>query len=184
MLEFSLRGMRIRLTFGFFAAVGLTASLGGAGQESLLTVLLCSLMHELGHIAVMLCLGITPGTVTFCAGGIALPAKELDCSCGKAVLILLAGPAVNLLSAAVSILTGQTGTFAAASLALGIFNLMPFRSFDGGRIYACLRGSEPPRIMQAAALILPVLCAVLTVIRGSIPLSLILAAVFVLTDNK
>ena len=184
MLELSARGLRIRLTFGFFAVIGLTASLSGAVQSRLLTVLLCSVMHEAGHITAMLAFGIPPETVTFCAGGIALPARELDCPRRKACIILAAGPAVNLASAAVSLLAGQTGSFAAASLALGLFNLMPFRSFDGGRIYACHRGREPSLPVQTAALLPLVLFAAYAVIQGSIPLSLILASLFVLTDIK
>lgn len=182
MLEFSVRGVRVRVTFAFFAAVGLTASAGGAEQERLLTVLLCSLIHECRHILAMCLFGIRPGRVTFCAGGIALPAEELRCSKGKTCLILSAGPAVNLAASAVSLLLGYKGTFAAAGLALGLFNLLPFRCFDGGRIIAELTGREPSRTLQAAALVPPVCLAVYACLRGSIPLSLIAAAVLILLD--
>ena len=184
MLEFSLRGVRIRLTFGFFAALGLTASLGGEGQADLLTVLLCSAMHEAGHIAAMLFFGIPPESVTFFAGGIALPAKSLECPIRQACVILSAGPAVNLTAAAAGILAEQTGIFTAASLGLGLFNLMPFRCFDGGQLYTRLRGREPPRLMQTAALFTLLIPAVLSAAQGSIPLPIIIVTVFVLTDIK
>lgn len=182
MLEFTLRGLRIRLTFGFFAAVGLTASAGGM-QSRLMTVLLCSLMHELGHMAAMRAFGIRPKCLTFCTGGIALPAEGLDCGRLRACLILSAGPAVNLISSAVSMTLGYTGTFAAAGLALGLFNLMPFRCFDGGRIYAELTGREPPIGLRLAALMPLAALAVWLSLRGSIPVSLYMAVLLILADS-
>ena len=183
MLEIHIRGFTVRATFSFFAVVGLAASLGGAEQTQLLTVLLCSLLHELGHILAMCFFGIYPGSLTFCAGGIKLPGRGLERSGSREWVILSAGPTVNLISAGISLAVGYRGTFAAANLALGLFNLLPFRTFDGGRIYSCLTGSEPPKPLCILAAVPLTALAGYSFIRGNIPVSLIAAAFFIIDGS-
>lgn len=149
----------------------------------LAVILLCSLMHELGHISVMCLFGMPPEALTFYAGGIRLSDSCLYCGRAKTAAVLLAGCAVNLLCAGISLLLGYAGLFAAANLALGLFNLLPFRYFDGGRLYTELTGREPPALLRMAALLSAAALTVLSVIRGSIPFSLIATAVIILCDG-
>lgn len=149
----------------------------------LAVILLCSLMHELGHIGMMCLFGMPPESLTFYAGGIRLSDSCLYCSKPKLVAVLMAGCAVNLVSAGMSLLLGYAGLFAAAHLALGLFNLLPFRYFDGGRLYSELTGRDPPTLLRIAALLPVFVLTVLSVIRGSIPFSLIATAVIILCDG-
>ena len=183
MIELRFRGFSVRATFAFFAVVGLTASLGGAVQTQLLTVLLCSLMHELGHILAMCLFRIPPASVTFYAGGIMLPGGSLNCSRLKTCAVLAAGPAVNLCASAASILSGSPGIFAAAGLLLGLFNLLPFRSFDGGRLYLELTGSEPPAALQLICVLPLAAAAVYSCLCGRVPVSLTVTAMLIVADS-
>ena len=57
--------------------------------------------------------------------------------------MLSAGCAVNLtIAAAAVIIYGKCGYFAAANLILGIFNLLPFGYFDGGRLLELIWGGR------------------------------------------
>ena len=183
MLEWNAGRIKIRFTFSFFAVVGLVSALGGAVQLRLAVILLCSLMHELGHIFAMCLFGILPQSLTFYAGGIRLSENGLKCSPVRCAVILLAGCAVNFASAAVSILLGHRGLFAAVHLILGGFNLLPFRYFDGGRLYTELTGREPPRIIKLAALTPIAAVAAVSLTKGDIPLSLLATLAVILIDG-
>lgn len=182
-IEWDLGKFRLRFTFSFFALVGLVCAIGESIQLRLCVILLCALMHELGHIAAMLMFGLFPDTMTFCAGGISLSENVLHCSRGRRAVILLAGCAVDFVCAAVSLMLGFFGTFAATHLILGAFNLMPFRYFDGGRLYSELTGRELPRLLRLAALtplaVLTIYCAA----HGQLPLSLAAAMTLMLIDG-
>lgn len=183
MLEWELGRIRLRFTFSFFALIGLICTIGETTQLRLCVILLCALMHELGHIGAMLMFGLLPDTMTFCAGGISLSENVLNCSKSKRTVILLAGCTVDFISAAISLLLGFKGAFAAAHLVLGTFNLLPFRYFDGGRLYSELTGREPPRLLRIAALVPLASLAVYCFVKGQLPISLAAAVTVMLIDG-
>ena len=85
----------------------------------------------------------------------------LDTSCPlsytKEALAAFAGPAVNLILTA---LCAQTRwyLFAGLNLSLGLFNLLPVRMLDGGRILSCLLNAfapeKAPRVVNAVSVLL------------------------------
>jgi Zn-dependent protease len=104
-------------------------------------------LHELGHIACALLVGVRVKYVGLRWKGLYTvreagpPAKNL--------LVSFAGPAVNLLL----ILTAPLSqTFALANFCIGLGNIIPIRGSDGHRILACFKqireekaGAAPPR---------------------------------------
>lgn len=129
--------IRIRFTFGFFAlwAAVLTANEYLGGKYPALPVFLLCLAHESGHIIAACAAGLPPESITFYVGGIRMSLENGTGSKGLAreILILSAGCAVNLFLAPVLYLWGMRLT-AMMSLGLGLFNLLPFSSLDGGRL--------------------------------------------------
>jgi len=182
-LEWKIGRLYLRFTFSFFAVFGLVCAVAGSVQVRLCLILICSLMHETGHIAAMYIFGIRPESLTFCGGGISLSENALRCSVPKRAVILLSGCFVDLVSAAVSILLGHKGMFAAVHIILGVFNLLPFRYFDGGRLYTELTGKEPSLLMKAAAMLLLGIIASVSLLHGNIPLSLIVTAAVLIADG-
>ncbi len=97
------------------------------------------LLHECAHLLAIAMLGKQPALMRISAAGLRL---ETD---GTAVLplrllavIALSGPIANLAAAAGFYRLGMPEA-AAANLSLCWFNLLPFRSTDGGALlYACL----------------------------------------------
>jgi Zn-dependent protease len=140
----------------FLAAVGAYLGLTVGWREAATTVLsilvlfLLVLLHELGHSLVAQRLGVTIRSITLMPlGGLALmdalPRRPRD-----EILIAIAGPAVNLLLALLTLLVrvalgvGLLSTggvwgeladrFLYANLVLAIFNLLPAFPLDGGRV--------------------------------------------------
>lgn len=140
MLELSVGKIRVFISFTFFAVVAAVTLWNGALGLKIITAVICCILHELGHIAAMCMLGIPLERVLFYAGGIKIsPQRGRLVSPRQDVVILSAGCAVNLIIALFfRIASGKLNYFACANLFLGIFNLMPVRYFDGGRIISVI----------------------------------------------
>ncbi len=100
--------------------------------ESLATVL-AAVLHELGHISVMLMQGIGLRDITVTPYGLEINKKRDYKSFFEEISVSLSGPLVNLLT--FFLFGGQSGfllLLSEASLLLGILNLMPVLCLDGG----------------------------------------------------
>ncbi len=157
------------------------------------TALLCLLscmLHELGHVLMMLLEKRPPRKMTFYGGGILLSAEGFG-----SVRVLLGGVAVNFL---LFILFYFGGTwlggsprlllFGAVNLLTGLLNLLPIRPLDGGRLLerAILRLLPPERAMRvmsvteaaAGALLIPTV--ILLFSRGMIGFSSVVFLIYLL----
>lgn len=109
-------------------------------EGSLLAILpiLAALCHELGHLAVMLALGVPVREIELTLFGAEIRTPPLGTGTAGTVAVYAAGAAANLLSAAVILLLPHRGFgaefFAVCSLSLAALNLLPIRSLDGGCI--------------------------------------------------
>lgn len=93
-------------------------------------------MHELGHIIALLSLGIRPKMLSFDMIGIKLVNPGCILSPKKELFVLLSGSGLNLLVFFLlsdKPLSSQS-LFALIHLLLGVYNLLPLKSFDGGKI--------------------------------------------------
>jgi Zn-dependent protease/predicted transcriptional regulator len=152
--------IRIHFTFVLFLAwVGISAGSSGGLAWTLfvIAIFFCVLLHELGHALVAKRLGVSTRDITlYPIGGVAMldsrpkPRQEL--------FISLAGPAVNLVLAAilfVALLVTNRGIPAVngglehtsilaalliANLTLAVFNMIPAFPMDGGRVLRAALG--------------------------------------------
>jgi membrane-associated protease RseP (regulator of RpoE activity) len=108
----------------------------------LLFTLVAAFLHELGHIFAARMLKIPLRALHFGLIGARLEIASPMLSFGEEWLLAAAGPAVSLLSSALAAplwgLTPYARVFSCASLVLGLLNLLPIRTFDGGRMTECL----------------------------------------------
>lgn len=163
--------VRVHLTFFLLIAwFGISAGLAG-GQAAaigsilfLLAVFACVVAHEFGHVLMARRFGIgTRDVMLLPIGGVAslerMPEKP-----GQELLVALAGPAVNVVIAAV--LVGLFGLglsvgdltnvslepaaffqrLALVNIILVVFNLLPAFPMDGGRVLRALLAMALPRV--------------------------------------
>ena len=112
-----------------------------------LAALIAATIHELGHIVIAKICNIELGELKLGIFGASLTPKTMLCSYKKEILLCLAGPLANLISAFLfeqftSNPSDFGGLFISASLFLGLLNLLPIYEFDGGRILFCLLSSH------------------------------------------
>ena len=131
MVSFCLAGVVVRATFGFFLLVFLFLLADSGGMA--LWVLTGCLLHEGGHLLSMLAMRVPVRRLELTAAGIHIRRGRESLSPGRELLVLAAGPGINLLTALVLFLLGWMEC-SAANCALGLFHLLPARGLDGGSI--------------------------------------------------
>lgn len=134
MLEWRLGGVRCRVSLLFPALV--TALLLIQPDGLAVSCLLASLIHEGGHLLVMLTLGVPPCACTLGAFGMRMNIDNQLVNYKKNLLISLAGPLTN---GVVAVILFWLHAYDAAMvhLVLAALNLLPAAALDGGEILRC-----------------------------------------------
>lgn len=115
--------------FGFFFCLSLFLMLDGSGVGGM--CLAAVVLHELGHLAALSLLGIGVKKIRLSPCGIEIR-REGAPSLGAELAVNLSGPLTNLLLALVCARFGWM-SFSAVNCALGLFELCPLPSLDGGQ---------------------------------------------------
>lgn len=103
--------------------------------------LLCSLLHESGHIAAWILFTGTLPVLELSPGGIGLCLGTTQLSSRREGLLAAAGPLINLIAAGAAYLWVQQRAsywgwfFLGTNLLVGGFNLLPVGPLDGKRIW-------------------------------------------------
>jgi Zn-dependent protease len=95
--------------------------------------IIAMVLHEFGHLATSLMVGIKVKSVGMCMKGMYI-VREAG-SPTKNMLVSLAGPLTNI--ALLMLFWHASTTFALANLCFAICNLAPVRGSDGDRAWTC-----------------------------------------------
>lgn len=174
MFSVTIKGVRWGAAFSFFAVTALVCLYDGIDLCKLAVVLSCCMFHELGHLFFMILFGRKPKSVILYGGGIRItPNDERLTADNEDIIILLAGCAVNFTLAVVWLLLAGADFFFGVNLMLGIFNLMPFKYFDGGRVLQKLVSHKAYMIIRLLFFAMGMVCIWLMCKNGFVSISLI-----------
>ncbi len=176
MIELAVGKIKVLISFTFFAVIAAVTLWNGALGVKIIIAVICCILHELGHIAAMCMFGIPPERVLFYAGGIKIsPHRGRLVSKRQDIIILSAGCIVNLaIALIIRLAAGELNYFACANLFLGVFNLLPVRYFDGGRILsAVLNESRVCDFIRGFFLLFLLAVMVKLLLSGSVSISLL-----------
>ena len=167
MVCFTVCGLRLAVDFTAPALLALLSLM--LPPDAFFRTLAACLLHECAHLLTIALTGQKPKLLRFSAIGMQLEMQAPAlCPTGRLVLILCAGPAANLLAAAIFSICGFPES-AAANLSPALFNLLPVCGTDGGSLlytlaehrYIRSRPELPARILRAASLLTAAALAVL-----------------------
>lgn len=121
-MEIKIKNLTFRLDFTFLILLSFAVLYG---YESAVQIILFSVLHELGHIVMLLIFGARPTLIKLSFYGIGMK-YEKQLSKIKELFVLLCGPIVNL---ALFVFFGNE-----INLMLFLLNMFPVVPLDGGRI--------------------------------------------------
>lgn len=140
MFEWRIGDTTLRVGVPFFALTALILTLDRGPVT--LSCMLASALHEGGHLIPLFLWKHAPRRISLGVFGISILQRTDTLSYAKQSAVLLAGPAVNLLMAALLAATGGSAAALTAHLVMGCFNLLPVEALDGGQCLYCLLASR------------------------------------------
>ena len=126
-MRFRFFGVNVELLFLSVAAISFILILDKSGKA--LACIMSALIHEFGHIFSMLLFKNKPKGIRFRVFDILIEANESK-SFIEDLVVTLSGPMFNFIFAMLS--CNFSKNMAVASFVLGVFNLLPVDTFDGG----------------------------------------------------
>ena len=183
MIRFKYGGVSVNISFSFLVFNALIFLI--RDSRLIMAFYTTCAIHEAGHI---FALKLTSGSVSgiiFSGAGIRIDTrKSCTLPLRSSLFVLIAGPAVNLIVYAVFRSCG--GVFPILNLAAALYNLLPYRSLDGGAIIALFVTGTPHErraelilsviklLMIAAALAVMLICG-----RAAMPLLIVTIGLFI-----
>ncbi len=144
--------MKIKLKISIFGILMLLILMFGDNSAYTAVAILAAAIHELGHIICAHFLKIKMSQMTIGILGARLNITESNISYKKEFLLCFSGPLANIISAISMIFLYHISKsdassiyilfYIVASFFLAALNLLPIKSFDGGRMLICVLASK------------------------------------------
>lgn len=185
MISVRIKGCTFRIYFSFFVFNALIFML--RDSRIMLAFYTACAVHESGHIIAMLSCGIRVKAVELSGAGIRIIMQKGGIVPVKSSLfVLLSGPAANIIVFFFVKLAGCRGDFPLLDLMAAVYNILPYRSLDGGAVIALLtEGTSSERAADTvffAVKLIFIICAAASVYlfgSAAAPLLIATAALFI-----
>ena len=144
MLRFKIFAVPIEVSFWALLLVSCAVVSSVKGQEIVLVCLLCTLIHESGHLLMICKVKGKPQSIIVNPFEIRINSELSDVTLKEEILIVSFGVIFNLMFSLVAGLLYLIFPFemflqiSISSLCIGILNLMPVESLDGGQLFAII----------------------------------------------
>ena len=146
-MQFKFKNIKITVSFTFFALIILLVIFNK--NDFLYFTCFFAIIHELGHLFTLNKFGVKICELKISLFGANIKTESFKrISIKKEIIILLSGPLINLCLSAVLYFVNliieniDFNNLISINLGLGIFNLLPFYNFDGGKIIEILLKSK------------------------------------------
>lgn len=146
-MQFKFKNIKITVSFTFFALIILLVIFNK--NDFLYFTCFFAIIHELGHLFTLNKFGVKICELKISLSGANIKTESFKrISIKKEIIILLSGPLINLCLSAVLYFVNliieniDFNNLISINLGLGIFNLLPFYNFDGGKIIEILLKSK------------------------------------------
>lgn len=192
-MSFKLFGIIIKINFWFLFVLALLSYFDKSGI--IIFSFLSIIIHETGHLTAMVLTENKPKEVNFGAYGIIIKSSRSP-SFNNAILIEFSGPAANIISTALFTVVFQLTEaqsailFAAVSLIIAIFSLLPIKGLDGGTIVREIlehyldigKSGVITSVLNAAGILFLIVSGIVLALKSG-NFSLIITAVFLIATQ-
>ncbi len=129
-MKFSLFGTKISVSFLFLSLITFIMFIDKSGY--IIPMSIAVILHEIAHLVCMSILGCQPKEIRLIPGGIEIT-RTFYLKKQKEILISASGPFINILL--FLLFLNLHLEFALINLCIGVFNLLPLTTLDGGEIF-------------------------------------------------
>lgn len=142
MIGFKLGGTAVRIHFSFLVFNALVFMF--RDSRTVLAFYTVCAVHEAGHLLAMELTGSRALSADFTASGIRIETRRTGAEpLSRSLAVLIAGPAANTALYILLRIMGRSGLFAVLNAAAAVYNMLPFRSLDGGAIISLFTVGSP-----------------------------------------
>lgn len=194
-MSFNVFGVNIKVTFPAVAVLCLAVFSTKSGNVVILICLLCSLIHEAGHLIFICKYSGKPECIKINSGEISINCDLSQLSVKQDLIITSAGVCFNFITAFVftilrfAVPISVFEDIAICSVCIGVFNLLPVKTFDGGQLLynllsLKLSSDATDRIMNILTVITVVPVATLgfyVLLISEFNLSMLAVAMYIIT---
>lgn len=188
---FKIGRVKIKISFLFFAM--LTMAFIVDEKQLVILTLLCSALHEMGHICALFLFGSYPDEINFGIFGVRIQQNKYILSELRQAVVVLCGPLVNIILFVLFLLANLAFKspillmISAVNFVIGGFNLLPVLPLDGGRILLAVLNffmSEKTackimRIICACVLSVLIFSGILLIIKTGMNISLLATVIYI-----
>ncbi len=129
----SLNNLKIEISFYFLTVIAMLVVSDRSNIS--LYFFLSIIIHELGHLLIIWCNQVKISKICFEIYGINIKIDNINHHTTHVdIVVLLGGSLANFIFAFVLYLTNQNMILMVVNIMIGIFNLLPVESLDGGKI--------------------------------------------------
>ncbi len=130
-MKFKLKNTRVEISFSFCALILLCCV--HRDNKIFLISLVVSLFHELVHLFFICLFGARADAIKFSfMGGEIIRGTDTLAGCKEAI-ISLSAPVFNVVAGCILHIIYPESYWGVVNLIIGVFNLLPYEAFDGGR---------------------------------------------------
>lgn len=134
-MQFKIKNVSVKISFSFFAVFLLMIIAGDL--KICVYSLAASLLHEMVHIIFMYIFGSSLRSFTLSLFGANIVKDECNnISAWKEGIINISAPVFNIIFGVVFLYIKKE--WAIINFVIGIFNILPFKDFDGGKFIECI----------------------------------------------
>lgn len=143
-MRFNFFSIKIYLSYPAVALIGISLFSGYSGNSLLIFCLISTIIHEFGHLIFICRYMGKPDSIIINPGEVRINSDLSEVTYFQDIYITSAGVIFNFITAVFSMVLFNIFkvqfimNFALCNLCLGIINLLPVRSFDGGQLLSSL----------------------------------------------
>ena len=124
---------KIKIDFTYGAVILAATMIIGGYSDMIIPLFTAAAIHELGHISAIIIMGGEISMLTVNAGGLKIDYNSTKFTYLQDIICAASGPLMGLIAAKLASLLGFT-VLSGISFVISIFNLLPVRPLDGGKI--------------------------------------------------